>query len=116
MDTQNQFEPDISVAETTPIDTIPQQIAGDTTHNNPTQDMVQHSNNIARVASLLFVLVFLFVSLLLIMGRVDKFIRIKAMDDCARASRFEQKIDRQNAVASYPIEGLYNKCLKEKGI
>lgn len=116
MDSQDQYEPDIRVAETTPIDTIPQPAPAETAQPTANQDMVRHSDNIARVASLLFVLIFLFVSLLLTMGRVDRFLNLKAMDDCARASRFEQRIDRQNAVASYPIEGLYNKCLKEKGI
>ncbi len=116
MDSQDQYTPDINVAETTPIDAIPEPAPQEPAPTTPNPDMVRHSDNIARVASLLFVLIFLFVSLLLVMGRVDKFIEIKAMDDCARASRFEQKIDRQNAVASYPIEGLYNKCLKEKGL
>lgn len=116
MNPQDQYEPDFRVAETTPIDTIPDTVPNEPVAPTPTQDMVHHSDNIARVASLLFVLIFMFVSLLLVMGRVDRFIEIKAMDDCARASRFEQKIERQNAVASYPIEGLYNKCLKDKGI
>ncbi len=104
------------MAETTPLESVPQQAPDEPVRTDSSQEMVRHSDNIARVASLLFVLIFLFVSLLLIMGRVDRYLQIKAMDDCARASRFEQKIERQNAVASYPIEGLYNKCLKEKGI
>jgi hypothetical protein len=114
MDDQPQFtvsmpEASMPQIETTPINSIPEE--------PPHQDqaVLKHSDNIARVASLVFVLIFLFVALIIAITRVDSFLRLKALDDCARASRFEQRIDKQNAVASYPITDLYKSCIREKG-
>ena len=53
-------------------------------------------------------------ALFLAVTRVDKYLKIKALDDCARISRYEVQ-EKSGAKVSMPIEDLYNKCLKVKG-
>ena len=46
--------------------------------------------------------------------RVDKYLKIKAVDDCARISRYEVQ-EKSGAKVSMPIEDMYKKCITEKG-
>ena len=46
--------------------------------------------------------------------RADKFLKIKAVDDCARISRYEVQ-EKSGAKVSMPIEDQYKNCLKTKG-
>lgn len=46
--------------------------------------------------------------------RVDKFFKIKAIDDCARISRYEAKEENGSTVI-FPVDDVYQNCLKVKG-
>lgn len=48
------------------------------------------------------------------MQRVDKYIKVKALNDCAQAYRYEAKI-ADGATVTYPLGDEYKNCLKEKG-
>ena len=60
-------------------------------------------------------IIFLFVALFLTLNRVDRYMKQTAIDTCSKTSRYEAKIDGGKATASYPIEDVYKKCLKDKG-
>jgi len=53
-------------------------------------------------------------TLFLAVTRVDKYLKIKAIDDCARITRYEVQ-EKGGAKVSMPIEDLYKKCVTEKG-
>lgn len=59
-------------------------------------------------------LVFLGVALFLVLQRVDSFLKLKAIGDCGQSSNYQVK-DQSGALVSYPVAGVYEKCLKEKG-
>lgn len=44
-----------------------------------------------------------------------KYLKLKAMDDCARATRYEVTDKNTGAKASYPVTDLYEKCVTSKG-
>ena len=56
-----------------------------------------------------------FVSIFLAIQRIDKYLRIKAIDECAKISRFEKQDSEQSAKIYYPLPEVYNKCIKLKG-
>lgn len=58
--------------------------------------------------------IILFVAFYFALTRVDTYLRYKAIDDCAKVSRYETS--DKNAKVSYPITDMYNTCLAEKGI
>ncbi len=47
--------------------------------------------------------------------RVDKYLELKARDDCAEISHFTVIVAKDNTTVSYPVEEVYRKCLNEKG-
>jgi hypothetical protein len=47
--------------------------------------------------------------------RYDRYLRIKAIDDCGKISRFEKKVDEFTTVW-YPEPNLYKSCLDDKHI
>lgn len=55
-----------------------------------------------------------FVAFFLALSRFDTFLKYKAIDDCARISRYETT--DKNAKVTYPITDLYNSCLEDKGV
>jgi len=46
--------------------------------------------------------------------RADKYLKIKAIDDCASISRYEVQ-EKPGVKVSMPIEDAYKNCVKEKG-
>lgn len=49
----------------------------------------------------------------LALTRADAFLRLKAVDDCARSSRYESQSESVKTIA--PITDVYQQCLKDKG-
>jgi len=56
----------------------------------------------------------LFFAFYLVLMRVDTYLRQKAIDDCAKISRYETS--EKTASFSYPVLDIYNKCLVDKGV
>lgn len=52
----------------------------------------------------------------LMMLRVDRYIKVKAIDECAKISKYEKTVTAENAKVSYPLADVYQSCLKDKGI
>lgn len=57
----------------------------------------------------------LFIGLLFSLKRVDSYLRIRAVEECGKVSRYEKTITDENAKASYPVVDVYKTCLKDKG-
>jgi len=72
-------------------------------------------NTASKDIGLIVLAIVIFVVSFMALGRVDKIIRIKAMDDCARAYRYEATVEGGNAKVSYTLGDEYKACLKEKG-
>ena len=72
------------------------------------------NQNISLIQTVL-ILIFSMIALQLVLTKVDIFLRLKAMNDCAMASRYETKDETTGATVSYPASNLYKTCLKEKG-
>ena len=49
------------------------------------------------------------------LGRVDKYLLIKAIDDCGRTGQFNKSLPEESATITYPVGDVYQNCLKEKG-
>ncbi|MEK7605079.1 MAG: hypothetical protein AAB478_01000 [Patescibacteria group bacterium] len=69
-----------------------------------------------RIVVALLGIILLFVSIYLGFLRIDTYLRNAAIDTCAAASRYEKNDKAQNAVIAYPIQDVYENCLKRKGI
>lgn len=76
--------------------------------NNEYQMMV------ARTAGTVLMLVFLSVALYFGLGRIDRYLDLKARQDCAAATRYEKVDEATKTTVSYPVTDLYKQCLKEK--
>ena len=58
--------------------------------------------------------IFLIISVYMTLQRVDKYIKVKAIDDCGRIARYE--FTGSDGVKTYsPMEEVYKKCLSDKG-
>lgn len=75
----------------------------------------RNTESLSRTANVILVVIFLSVALFLGLRRVDTYLKLKAMDDCMQASSFEQTVEKDNAVVSYPVTDMYKKCLQDKG-
>lgn len=69
-----------------------------------------------RVVVVLLGMVLTFVAFYLALMRVDTVLRNDAINSCAALSRFQKDDKGQSAVISYPIQDVYQDCLKRKGI
>jgi len=69
-------------------------------------------NNLMNISIFWFILAA--VALYFAVTKVDKFFKIKAVDDCARISRYEAKESNGSTVV-FPVEDVYQNCLKTKG-
>ncbi len=65
--------------------------------------------------SMLLLVIFLFVGLFLILGKVDKYLKIMAVDQCAKVSNYQIYNAKDQSRASYPVVDVYKTCLKDKG-
>ena len=54
------------------------------------------------------------VALFFAVTRVDTYLKIKAIDDCAKTTRYEVQ-EKPGVKVSMPIDDLYKKCVSEKG-
>jgi hypothetical protein len=72
---------------------------------------MQTQTFINRVILVVTILIIVYLTLL----RVDKFLKIKAIDDCGKISKYEKTIPEENAKVSYPVLDQYKSCLKDKG-
>ncbi len=60
-------------------------------------------------------LVLIAVALYFAVTRVDRYLKIKAIDDCEKTSRY-QTVDKQNGATTwFPVTDVYKNCLKTKG-
>ena len=59
--------------------------------------------------------VLIFVSVFMSLQKVETYLKYKAIDDCARISRYEASVADGGKV-SYPLDDVYKACLKEKGV
>ncbi len=57
-----------------------------------------------------------FVIVVLALQRVDTFLRYKALDDCAKVSRFEKENPADGTRVDYPMTDMYKACLQDKGL
>jgi hypothetical protein len=48
--------------------------------------------------------------------RVDTYLKDKAIDECSRLGTYQKRLDKESATVTYPLEDVYQKCLKDKGI
>lgn len=67
-------------------------------------------------ASIVIASVILLFAVILLLGRFDSYLRVKAVDDCGKIARYEKNLPEDNAKISYPVGDMYKNCLKDKGI
>ena len=65
--------------------------------------------------STLLLTIFLFVTLFFALNKIDKYLRIQAVDQCAKLSKYEVVNSKDQSRISYPIVDVYKTCLKDKG-
>ena len=58
--------------------------------------------------------ILIFASVFMSLQRVDKYLKVKAIDDCGKVSRYEFN-GSDGTRSQTPIEEIYKACLKEKG-
>lgn len=51
----------------------------------------------------------------LVLTKVDKALKIVAVDQCMRSSKYEKVLKAEDAKVSYPLTDFYKSCLKDKG-
>jgi len=73
-----------------------------------------NKNTVMRDISNLILIVFLAVAVYFAFQKVDKYFRIKAIDDCGKISRYEVS-GTDGSQVWYPIADVYKACLKDKG-
>ena len=78
--------------------------------------MNQTYPNVQSTVNTVIIGVVLLISIFLVMIRVDKYLKIKAIDDCAKIAKYEKTVSADNAKVSYPLQDVYQTCLKEKGV
>lgn len=69
-----------------------------------------------RIVVIVMAIILLFVGFYLTLMRVDTYLRNLAIDQCAALSQYEKNDKAQSAIISYPIQDVYENCLKRKGI
>ncbi len=67
--------------------------------------------------SLLWVVIVIagFISFLFVLFHIDTYMKYKAINDCGSISKFEQALPN-NIKVTYPVQDIYQDCLKEKGL
>lgn len=63
------------------------------------------------VVSLLVVAITLFFA----SSHISAYLKERAIDNCARISRYQTQLTDQNATVWYPIVDVYKQCLRDKG-
>ena len=79
---------------------------------------MQNENQFVSIAGIIKVIIWFilgFVALILLLPRIDSYLRLKAVDDCAKISHFKKQIPEEQTEVYYPLEDAYQKCLKDKG-
>lgn len=74
---------------------------------------MQKSNFSSAVNTIIIGVAFI-VAVYLTLQKVDKFLQIKAVDDCGKISRYEVSPDEKTKI-TYPLGDVYKQCLKDKG-
>lgn len=69
-----------------------------------------------KLAAFVTIALFAFIAVVLILLRVDTYLKIKAIDDCAHISVFEQNSLEKNEITKSPVYEVYQYCLSDKGI
>ncbi|MDO8609046.1 MAG: hypothetical protein Q7R95_00715 [bacterium] len=72
--------------------------------------------SIAKVITTFIISLAFFGSIYISLQRLDTYLLIKAVDDCAKISRAEKEIVQENVKVVYPLTDAYKTCLKDKGI
>ncbi len=78
---------------------------------------MNQANPLTKTNTLLWTitLVVVFISLILVLLRVDTSMQNKAIDECGKISIYSQTLDN-NIKVTYPVQDIYNACLKKKGL
>jgi len=71
-------------------------------------------NNLPKNLELIILAIVLAVLVFLGFTRIDQYLKLKALDDCAKEYRYEV-VTPEGGKVSYPLGNEYQKCLKEKG-
>lgn len=71
--------------------------------------------NIMNFVKFVFIIGVIYFFITLGLNRIDKYIEIKAIDDCGKISQYQKNLTSENARVSYPIVDVYKNCLKDKG-
>ncbi|NTU74247.1 hypothetical protein HGB07_08995 [Candidatus Roizmanbacteria bacterium] len=76
-----------------------------------------HSNPVyVTTTNVLIVMIFLAVGIYYIFLKIDDYMHMVAINDCAKLSTFQKSNPSDNTVVSYPVPDVYQACLKDKGI
>jgi hypothetical protein len=73
------------------------------------------TNQTASIINCVLLIIFGIISLFLILQRVDRYLKIKAIDECYKISKYERNIPEENAKVTYPLSDQYKSCIKNKG-
>lgn len=76
--------------------------------------MENRSNALPAIAQIITVIAFGVIAFFCFQ-RIDKYMRIKAVDDCGRVARYERTVKEEGAVVTYPLTDMYQACLQDKG-
>lgn len=63
----------------------------------------------------LLILITLIIIFFLAMARIDQYLKIKAIDDCGKMTVFDKNSPNEGVRITYPVQDLYEKCIKDKG-
>lgn len=69
----------------------------------------------ANFIGLLIIAVTILFSIFFLGSKIDRYLRIKAVDDCGKISQFTHKNEANSSTSTYPIVEVYENCLKDKG-
>lgn len=76
---------------------------------------MDQNNMTAKIVSSVITAVVIGVVAFMFLGKIDSYLRIKAIDECGKISKYEITAADGSHV-SYPINDVYKSCLKDKGI
>lgn len=71
--------------------------------------------NIATTIRFIVAMIALVVVVLIANMQVGSYLKERAIDNCARISRYQTTLADQNATVWYPIDDIYKQCLRDKG-
>ncbi len=79
--------------------------------------MLDFRMNKSKYITLIFlaITVFFFIFFYSLLQRIDTYLKLKAMNDCALISRYQKDNPSDGTTVWYPVDEIYKKCVQEKG-